>query len=283
MENVSLLAAFFAGILGFLSPCVLPIIPGYIAYISGISLGSTQESKGIDWKVVASAVSFVIGFSIVFTLMGAASTAVGSFLQEYKWIISKIAAIVVIILGIHFTGILQSNYAKKVLLGFTALTLILYGYEVFTTKELFGNMFFLFILAVAVDIFYFSGFYKLLYIQKTTEIQKKPPGIVGAFLVGVAFAFGWTPCIGPILGAILLMASQQETVMQGTMLLFAFSLGLGIPFIITAAAINMFFRFFNFIRKYFVVIEVVGGILLILIGILIMTGELEKISSFLTF
>lgn len=281
MENVTLLAAFLGGIVAFLSPCVLPIIPGYIAYISGVSVAS--ERKGIDWKVVMSAVAFVLGFSFIFTLMGAASTAVGSFLQEYRWIISKIAAIIVIILGVHFTGILQSDKAKKILIGFTTLALILYGIDFFTTKEIFSNWFFIFVLSIFLDIFYFSGLYKLLYVQKTAEIRKKPPGVVGAFFVGTAFALGWTPCIGPILGAILLMASQQETVIQGTLLLFSFSLGLGIPFIITAAAIDIFFKFFNFIRRYFLVIEIVGGILLILIGILIMTGELERLSSMISF
>lgn len=282
MENLTLLAAFFGGVVAFLSPCVLPIIPGYIAYISGVSI-SSDRGKGIDWNVVLSAVAFVMGFSLIFTIMGAASTAVGSFLQEYKWIISKIAAIVVIILGVHFTGILQSEKAKKILISTTVLAAVIYLFDIAQNREIFGNGFYLFILAIVLDVFYFSGFYKILYIQKTTEIQKKPPGIVGAFLVGIAFALGWTPCIGPILGAILLVASQQETVMQGTTLLFAFSLGLGIPFIITAAAINLFFRFFNFIRRYFLAIEIIGGILLILVGILIMTGQLERLSSILTF
>lgn len=282
MENITILAAFFGGIVAFLSPCVLPIIPGYIAYISGVSLTSDRK-KGIDWNVVLAAVAFVIGFSIIFTMMGAASTAIGSFLQEYKWLISKIAAVVVIILGVHFTGILQSERAKKILVGATLFATIIYLVDVFQSREFFGNGFYVLTVAIVLDIFYFSGFYKVLYVQKTTEIQKKPPGIMGAFLVGIAFALGWTPCIGPILGAILLIASQQETVIQGTMLLFAFSLGLGIPFIITAAAINLFFKFFNFIRRYFLVIEVVGGVLLILVGILLMTGQLERLSSILMF
>lgn len=282
MENISLFAAFIGGIVAFLSPCVLPIIPGYIAYISGVSL-SASENRGINWKVVLSAVAFVIGFSIVFTLMGAASTTIGSFLQEYKAVISKIAAIVVIILGIHFTGILQSDKAKKILIIFSFVSLAFYLYDFMSNKDIFGNGFFIFLLAIILNLFYFTGFYKTLYIQKTAQIEKKPPGVVGAFFVGIAFALGWTPCIGPILGAILLMASQQETVMQGTLLLFSFSLGLGIPFIITAAAINLFFTFFNFIKRYFLIIEVIGGILLIIIGVLIMTGELEKLSSLLSF
>ncbi|MGC9187688.1 MAG: cytochrome c biogenesis CcdA family protein [Sulfurihydrogenibium sp.] len=281
MENLTLWAAFLGGIVAFLSPCVLPIIPGYIAYISGVSATSADSTKKIDWQTVLSAVAFVLGFSLVFTLLGAASTFVGQFLQEYKSVISKIAAIVVILLGIHFTGILQSQKAKMFVLGVSGLSIVYYLYEVFTTKQYFSTGFFVLLLGIALSVFYFSGAYKILYEQKTTEVRKKPPGPIGAFLVGLAFALGWTPCIGPILGAILLVASQQETVNQGMLLLFAFSMGLGIPFILTAAAINLFFKFFSVVRKYFLIIEIVGGILLILIGILLMTGNFEKISSML--
>ncbi len=282
MENITIWAAFLGGILAFLSPCVLPIIPGYIAYISGVSVTSTETDKKIDWQTVISAVAFVLGFSLIFTLLGAASTFVGQFLQEYKSVISKIAAIVVILLGIHFTGILQSQKAKMFVIGVTGLSFIYYVYQIITLKEYFSSGFFVFLLGVSLALFYFTGTYKILYEQKTTEVKKKPPGPIGAFLVGLAFALGWTPCIGPILGAILLVASQQETVNQGMILLFAFSMGLGIPFVLTAAAINLFFKFFGVVRKYFLVIEIVGGILLILIGILLMTGNFEKISSILS-
>ncbi len=278
VENVSLWAAFLAGIIAFLSPCVLPIIPGYIAYISGVSISSTEE-RTFDPKVVYSAIAFVIGFSIVFTALGAASTAVGQLLQEYKDIISKIAGLLVILLGIHFTGIFQSEKVKIWLAVIAGISFLLYGYGYITTKDPLNDYFLLIILTVLLYVFYYSGAYRILYQQKTTEVRKKPPGIIGAFVVGMAFAFGWTPCIGPILGAILIYASQQETVMQGIVLLFAFSMGLGIPFIITAFAINQFFKFFNFMRKYFLVIEVAGGLLLILVGILIITGSMEKIAS----
>ena len=281
MENITVLAAFLGGLLAFLSPCVLPIIPGYIAYISGIS-ASGQQEKNFDWNVIFSAIAFVIGFSIIFTSLGAASTFVGQFLQEYRFLISKIAAIVVILLGIHFTGILLSTKAKKLVLGFAGLTFLFYLYDFYSSKEIFGNGFYVLLVGITLIVFYFSGFYKILYEQKTTQVNKKPPGPIGAFLVGLAFALGWTPCIGPILGAILLVASQQETVMQGSILLFAFSMGLGIPFILTAAAINVFFKFFAAVRKYFPVIEFVGGVLLILIGILLLTGNFEKISSMLS-
>ncbi|MCF6185128.1 MAG: cytochrome c biogenesis protein CcdA [Bacteroidales bacterium] len=282
-SNVSVLAAFLAGIIAFLSPCVLPIIPGYIAYISGVSAQTVatepQEERKKDWSVVYAAVAFVVGFSLVFTLLGAASTFVGQFLHEYKDIITKIAATLVILLGIHFTGLFQSPRVKQWLLLFLGVSLVLYGYGVTTTHDYFNDFVIILIIAVLLYVVYYTGFYKILYKQKTTEVKKKPAGIIGAFIVGIAFAFGWTPCIGPVLGAILIYASQQETVLQGIMLLFAFSMGLGIPFIITAAAIDQFFKFFNFVRKYFLVIEVIGGLLLILIGILLLTGSLESISS----
>ncbi|WP_456402689.1 cytochrome c biogenesis CcdA family protein [Persephonella sp.] len=282
IESVSIWAAFFAGLIAFLSPCVLPIIPGYIAYISGISVQTAEKSdKKVDLTVVYAAVAFVIGFSLVFTALGAASTFVGQLLQEYKVIISKIAAVLVILLGVHFTGVFQAKNVKIWLFIILGVSLGIYGYSIFYTGEIFNDLIYVVVIAVSLLLFYFSGLYKLLYQQKTTEVKKKPPGVIGAFIVGVAFAFGWTPCIGPILGAILLYASQQETVMQGVMLLLAFSMGLGIPFILTAAAINQFFRFFNFMRRYFLWIEIIGGLLLITVGILILTGSLEKITAFL--
>ncbi len=280
IESVSIGTAFLAGIIAFLSPCVLPIIPGYIAYISGVTAQTAQEENSkIDWKVVYSAVAFVIGFSIVFTALGAASTFVGQLLQEYKYIISKVAAVLVILLGVHFTGVFQSQKAKQWLFIIFGISVVIYGISIGITKDMLNDLILLPVIGVALLLFYFSGFYKILYQQKTTEIKKKPAGIVGAFIIGIAFAFGWSPCIGPVLGAILLYASQQETVSQGITLLFAFSMGLGIPFILTAMAINQFFRFFNFMRKYFLLIEITGGLLLIFVGILLLTGSLEKLSA----
>jgi len=282
IESVSVGAAFLAGLVAFLSPCVLPIIPGYIAYISGVSAQTADQTENkIDWTVVYSAVAFVIGFSVVFTALGAASTFVGQLLQEYRDVISKIAAILVILLGIHFTGILQSQRVKLWLGIITAVAFGAYLLSAILTGTWLNDFALLPVIAVLLLIFYFCGLYKLLYQQKSTEVKKKPPGIIGAFIVGVAFAFGWSPCIGPVLGAILLYASQQETVMQGVILLLAFSMGLGIPFILTAMAINQFFRFFNFMRKYFLIIEIIGGLLLILVGIMLLTGNLSKLTGFL--
>lgn len=283
-DQISIFIAFLGGILAFLSPCVLPIIPGYIAYISGISVSSFQETgKKIDLNIFLSAIAFVLGFSIVFTLLGAGSTFVGQLLFKYKTLISQIAGIFVIILGIHFTNIFQHKKIKEILLGITLILLTFYIYGVYKTKNIINDYWVFLGLAVVLNIFYYSKIYLLLYQQKTTEIKKRPTGIIGAFIIGVAFAFGWSPCIGPILGAILLYASQQETVYQGMALLFSFSMGLGIPFIITALTINLFLNFTRKFSRYFFYVELIGGLLLIFIGFLLITGNLNKISAIVPF
>lgn len=292
-QEVSIFAAFLGGVLAFLSPCVLPIIPGYIAYISGVSAYSLSsepvQKKKFDFNIFLSALAFVVGFSIIFTLLGAGSTFIGQLLLDYKRIISQIAGIIIVILGIHFTGIFQNKNIKKILGIITVILIGIYLYGVFKTKSSSGNFelalkndFLVALgLALILNLFYYTGFYRILYLQKTTEVKSKPTGVLGAFFVGVAFAFGWSPCIGPVLGAILLYASQQETVYQGMILLFAFSMGLGIPFILTAMAINFFFRFIKVMSKYFMIIELLGGILLIIIGVLLMFGEFNRIGEFM--
>ena len=283
-SQISIFIAFLGGILSFLSPCVLPIIPGYIAYISGISVSSLSETnKKFNLNVLLSAIAFVLGFSVVFTLLGAGSTFIGQLLFKYKTLISQITGIFVIILGIHFTNIFQHKKIKEILLGITLILIAPYIYGVYKTKDIINDYWIFLGLAVALNIFYYSKIYLLLYQQKTTEIKKKPTGIIGAFIIGVAFAFGWSPCIGPILGAILLYASQQETVYQGMSLLFSFSMGLGIPFIITALTINFFLNFTRKFSRYFFYVEIIGGLLLIFMGFLLITGNLNKISMFFPF
>ena len=283
-HQISIFIAFLGGILAFLSPCVLPIIPGYIAYITGLSVSSLSETdKKFDLNILLSAVAFVIGFSIVFTLLGAGSTYIGQLLFEYKTVISQIAGVFVILLGIHFTNIFQHKRIKEILSGTTLILIGIYIYNFYKTKDILNDYWVFLFLAVVLNIFYYGKIYMLLYQQKTTDIKKKPAGIIGAFLIGVAFAFGWSPCIGPILGAILLYASQQETVYEGMALLFSFSMGLGIPFIITALTINLFLNFSRKFSRYFFYVELIGGLLLIFIGILLITGNLNRISGLIPF
>jgi cytochrome c-type biogenesis protein len=233
MESVGLFTAFLFGILSFLSPCVLPLVPGYISFISGLSfeeLRETTNTKKFLIKTLLSSISFVLGFSIVFVALGASATAIGKFLSENMNIISKIAGVIIILFGLHMAGIFKIKFLNY---------------------------------------------------EAKLKLQGKPIGIIGAFLVGFAFAFGWTPCIGPVLATILVLASQQETIKQGILLLSVYSLGLGIPFILTSLSINFFFNWFSKVRRHLNVVEIVSGVVLILLGVLIFTNSLGVISSYI--
>ena len=228
LSEVSLMAAFLAGLLSFISPCVLPLVPGYISFISGISLEDIENKRQQNKNtIIISSLFFIIGFSLVFILLGATATLLGSFLLEKAFILKKVAGLIIIFFGIHMSGLYRIKFLD---------------YE----KRIYTN-------------------------TRPVNI------IVGPFLMGLAFAFGWTPCIGPILAGILVYAGTQETVSQGILLLSLYSAGLGIPFLLTALAINKFYLFSNKIKKHFKVMEIVGGALLILIGGLILTDNLQKI------
>lgn len=233
MEQVNVLTAFIFGLLSFVSPCVLPIVPGYISFISGSTLGDLQSNEGktkINSKVILNSLAFVFGFSIIFILLGAAATKIGIAVNDNLPILSKIAGVFIIVFGLHMTGLFKISFLNY---------------------------------------------------EKRFQLEEKKFGFIGSILIGMAFAFGWTPCIGPVLGTILTIASQQDTVNEGIILLSSYSLGLGIPFLITAISLNLFFSFFNKVKKYFHVIEVIGGVLLIIIGILVFTNYLSVIAVYL--
>jgi cytochrome c-type biogenesis protein len=244
-ENVSLLAAFGAGLLSFISPCVLPLVPGYLSYISGLSLDEMRGTAVIAGggtvavarpvaarrQVVTASLAFILGFSLVFVALGAAASAIGQFLAERQEIFNRIAGAVIIVFGLHTMGVLRIEW---------------------------------------------------LYQEKRVQTSRKPGGVFGAGLVGVAFAFGWTPCIGPILAGILALAGSQETVGQGVRLLGIYSLGLGVPFLATALMIDRFFGAMGRIRRHYHTIELVSGALLIIIGMLIFTNKFTVIAKWLT-
>lgn len=219
-ENVSLMIAFTAGILSFVSPCVLPLIPSYVTYISGVSLDtlSVGDNREARWGTFFHSLAFVVGFSMIFIALGASATVLGQFMANNQTIMRKVGGVIVMALGIHFTGVINFGFLQQ---------------------------------------------------YKKMELAAKPVGYAGSVLVGMVFAAGWTPCIGPILASILLYASTSETIGKGIGLLSAYSLGLGIPFILSAIAINRFFGFFNGIKKYMRVISIISGIFLVIIGILI--------------
>lgn len=233
MSQINFWTAFLAGIVSFLSPCVLPLVPGYISFMSGLSLD--ELAKGADKKLILKkaglgSLFFVMGFSIVFTLLGASASAVGRFLTDYSHIISKIAGAVIILFGLHTTGLVPIKW---------------------------------------------------LYYEKRFHSTGTSAGPWGALVMGLAFAFGWTPCIGPILAGILTLASTQETVAQGMALLFVYSLGLGIPFIATALSVNAFLQFFNRYKKFIRWGEIFAGLLLIFIGALIFSNKLTALISYM--
>ena len=238
MGNVTLLAAFLAGVLSFISPCVLPLIPGYLSFVSGVTLEEMRgngplaaPAPGARRKTVIASIAFVLGFSLVFVSLGASATAVGAYLMTRLALLGKAAGVIIILFGLHMMGVLRIGW---------------------------------------------------LYSEKRVQTAKKPAGFFGAMVVGIAFAFGWTPCIGPILAAILAIAAAQESVWQGVKLLAVYSLGLGVPFIVTSLAINQFFAASARLRKHYHAIEMVSGVLLVVVGVLIFTNRFTIIAQYLS-
>jgi cytochrome c-type biogenesis protein len=230
-ENVTLLAAFAAGFLSFISPCVLPLIPGYISFVSGASLEDMRAGQGATRRqVLLSSLTFVIGFSLVFIALGASATAIGRFIFDKQPLLSKIAGVLIIIFGLHMMGVFKLGFLEN---------------------------------------------------EKRAQTSRKPAGPVGALLVGIAFAFGWTPCIGPILAGILGIAASKDSIGEGVLLLAVYSLGLGVPFMLTSMAIDRFFSVTAKIRKHYHAIELTSGGLLVAIGLLIFTGQLTVIVRYL--
>ena len=230
-QDITLFYALGAGFLSFVSPCVLPLIPSYIAFITGISFEDLSDDakakrKEILKVTMTNSLFFIIGFSIIFISLGALSTYIGGFLKSNQRLIQIIGGAIIVILGVHILGI-------------------------FKVKQL--------------------------YMDKRIHISKKPRGIIGSILVGMTFAAGWTPCIGPILGSILILASQNETVMQGIILLAVYSLGLAVPFFLSSVLFTGFLTASSKIKKYFHVIEIISGGLLVIIGILLITGIFNRI------
>jgi cytochrome c-type biogenesis protein len=230
--DVTIVAALLAGVVSFLSPCVLPLVPPYLVYLAGTSLerfADAEPEPRVRRETVLAAVLFVCGFSTVFVILGASASVVGSLIRAYSGELAIVAGIVIIVMGLHFVGLFRID---------------------------------------------------LLHRQKRVEIPK-PVGLWGAYVMGLAFAFGWTPCIGPILAAILAVAASEQTVAKGAGLLAVYSLGLGIPFLLAAFAVEPFAAFLARFRRYLVHVERVMGVLLILTGIAFLTGFVTQASYWL--
>jgi cytochrome c-type biogenesis protein len=235
MDNVSVVTAFLAGLVSFLSPCVLPLVPGYISIISGSSLDQLKvraKEASLFRTVLLNSVMFIVGFSITFILLGASATWIGQVLVSRMRLLGQIAGLILIVFGIHLMGIVKINF---------------------------------------------------LYKDKRFHNVEKPRGLLGALVLGLAFAFGWTPCIGPILAGILTLASTKQTVTQGMFLLGTYSAGLGIPFLLTSLALNKFLSFYSRFKRHFHVVEVVSGALVVAVGLLILTGSLTRLATWFSF
>jgi len=230
--DVSIPAALIAGLISFLSPCVLPLVPPYLVYLSGLSLerfADAEPEPRVRRETVIGALLFVLGFTTVFVALGAGASAIGELVREWSATLSIIAGIAIIVMGLHFLGVFR---------------LVFLGYE------------------------------------KRVKVPK-PAGLWGAYVMGLAFAFGWTPCIGPILAAILAIAASEATVAKGAGLLAVYSLGLGIPFLLAAFAVEPFAAFIARFRAHLGTVEKVMGALLVLTGIAFLTGFVAQASFWL--
>lgn len=233
MLDVSLGGAFLAGLLSFVSPCVLPIVPPYLAWLAGVSfeeLKAEEPNAAQRRRVVLAAFAFVLGFTTVFVGLGATASVIGKTIAQYFDTLSVIAGIIIIIMGLHFLGVFRIA---------------------------------------------------MLYREARVQVSRNPAGFLGAYVIGLAFAFGWTPCVGPVLAAILFVAGSEGSAARGAMLLAVYSLGIGIPFILAALFASRFLRLAARFKKHMHKVEMAMGALLVITGVLFVTGQMSVISYWL--
>jgi cytochrome c-type biogenesis protein len=282
MEGISILGAFVAGLISFLSPCVLPLVPGYISMLSGIGVEQLKEGKTPRGGLLWSALAFVIGFSVVFIAFGASASAVGSFLLRNRASLAPVAGALILMFGLHLTGLLAKISIRTGLV--LGAILVAIGGVMSFRGGLLG--------AYLKPIHFFSAALIFLLGPSLTRWLNRDvrfhnlggqPGPFSGFIMGFAFAFGWTPCIGPILASVLAVAATRETVGEGIFLLACYSAGLAVPFLITALGIGGFLRFYQKFRRHLHTVEVFSGVLLLLVGALIFVNRLTWLSGKLTF
>jgi len=217
MEHINLAVAFAAGVLGFFSPCVVPLIPGYLSFVSGVSLWDMQlaERRQHIGRVLSTTAVFVLGFSVIFTALGASASLVGAFVLGNRVLFSRLGGVVVIMLGLIMLGVIKIPALAQ---------------------------------------------------ERRVQVARRPRSVLGAFPIGMAFGFAWTPCVGPVLGAILTLAATTQRGTDGAVLLFAYSLGLGIPFLVTAILLTTTFEALRSLGRYAHVIERASGAFLVVMG-----------------
>jgi cytochrome c-type biogenesis protein len=229
-ESVGIGIAFAAGVLSFLSPCVLPLVPSYLSFVTGMSLEDLQA--GLDRKAtLLHSILFVAGFTGIFLLLGASASFLGQFLQAYERWIARVGGVVIILLGLHLAGAFRWTPLMR---------------------------------------------------ERRVHLRDKPAGYLGTLGVGAIFGAGWTPCIGPVLGAILTFAASQEEFWSGVSLLLVYSLGLAVPFLLSALALDAFLRVFSRFRRFLPAVQVASGLLLVFLGLLLLTGTFSALSGYLT-
>jgi cytochrome c-type biogenesis protein len=276
------LAAFLAGLVSFLSPCVLPLVPGYVSMLSGVGVEQLKEGNAPRGGLLKSALAFITGFSIVFITLGASASAVGSFLLRNRGLLAPIAGALIILFGLHLIGWLakisvRMGLAIGVLLLAAASALGLRtGNAVAWLKP---------IHLIALALVFLLGPSLTRWLNRDVHFRHLggQPGAVSGFLMGFAFAFGWTPCIGPILTSVLAVAAIRKTIGQGIFLLACYSAGLAIPFLATALGIGRFLKFYQRFRRHLHTVEVCSGILLLAIGSLVFFNQLTRLSGKLSF
>jgi cytochrome c-type biogenesis protein len=232
MNDLNIFVAFAAGVLSFLSPCVLPLIPSYLSFVSGVSLDEMrgdQAAAHARWRVVLNSVAFIIGFSLVFVSLGASASLLGSFFLNYRNWIRLLGGVFVVGVGLYLIGIFKIAALER-------------------------------------------------YLQ--FNLKDKPAGYLGSVIVGITFAVAWTPCVGPILGAILAIAGTSADVGRGVLLLAMYAAGLAVPFFLSALAVNSFFQFSRALRRYIQAFHVASGVLLVVAGILLMTDYMTSLNIY---
>src|SRR6202142_4108209 len=282
MVDVSIYAAFIAGRVSFLSPCVLPLVPGYLSMGSGIGVEQLKEGHTPRGGVLASALAFVFGFSIVFISFGASASAVGTFLVRNRSLLAPVAGSLIILFGLHLVGWLAKISIRMGLA--IGAVLVALGIALTLHPGLLGGW----LKAVhfySISLIFLLGPTLTRWLNRDIHFRKLggQPGPFSGFLMGFAFAFGWTPCIGPILAGVLAIAATRETVGQGVLLLAFYSAGLAIPFLVTALGIGGFLRFYQKFRRHLHTVEVLSGVLLLAVGGLVFLNRLTWLSGKLTF
>jgi cytochrome c-type biogenesis protein len=282
MVDVSIIGAFLAGLVSFLSPCVLPLVPGYISMLSGIGVEQLKEGKAPRGGLLWSALAFVIGFSTVFITFGASASAVGSFLLRNRASLAPVAGALILMFGLHLTGWLAKISIRAGL--FIGGALLALAGILLLRPAAFGAWlkpihFF------SVSLIFLLGPSLTRWLNRDVRFRNLggQPGPFSGFLMGFAFAFGWTPCIGPILASVLAVAATKETVGQGVFLLACYSAGLAIPFLITALGIGGFLKFYQKFRRHLHTVEVFSGALLLVVGALVFLNRLTWLSGKLGF